>query len=156
MATGITLGSVLALGQELGWRGFLFGKLEGKGLLKVSLITGIVWGVWQLPVISNTNNYPHHPAAGIFMSLAWYLLLSPILCYIRIKSRSVIPVAMFMGTFNAVYPMSIVLLKGGSDITVGATGLAGLFVLALFDAAIFLYESAPDDEPELPLPVAGN
>ena len=39
-----------ALGEELGWRGFLYPRLEARlGWLGAALVLGVVWGVWHLP-----------------------------------------------------------------------------------------------------------
>lgn len=39
-----------ALGEELGWRGFLLPRLAGRlGLLPAALVVGLVWGLWHLP-----------------------------------------------------------------------------------------------------------
>jgi uncharacterized membrane protein YjjP (DUF1212 family) len=36
--------------------------------------------------------------------------------------------------------LAVMLLRGGSDLTVGMTGLAGFVVLALANAALFVYD----------------
>ena len=39
------------LGEEFGWRGFFFIKENEKnGILKASVITGLVWGLWHAPL----------------------------------------------------------------------------------------------------------
>lgn len=39
-----------ALGEELGWRGFLFPRLLSRfGLVGSAVIVGLVWGAWHLP-----------------------------------------------------------------------------------------------------------
>jgi len=39
-----------AVGEELGWRGFLLPRLELRfGLLPAALLIGVVWGMWHLP-----------------------------------------------------------------------------------------------------------
>lgn len=39
------------LGEELGWRGYLLGALgERRSLFRASLIVGVVWGLWHLPL----------------------------------------------------------------------------------------------------------
>lgn len=39
-----------ALGEELGWRGFLFPRLvKPYGLVGAAVVVGIIWGVWHLP-----------------------------------------------------------------------------------------------------------
>lgn len=48
------------LGEEIGWRGFLLPRLQKKlSPLKSSLIIGIVWACWHLPLffISGTSQY---------------------------------------------------------------------------------------------------
>lgn len=39
-----------ALGEEFGWRGFLFPRLLHRfGLMGAAVIVGLIWGVWHLP-----------------------------------------------------------------------------------------------------------
>jgi membrane protease YdiL (CAAX protease family) len=60
-ALTIALLLISAAGQETGWRGFLQPLLQGIwNPLRVSLITGALWGVWQLPL---------HFVAGTYQSV---------------------------------------------------------------------------------------
>ena len=43
--------SMFALGEELGWRGYLLAKLAPIGLGRASILIGIIWGVWHAPAI---------------------------------------------------------------------------------------------------------
>jgi membrane protease YdiL (CAAX protease family) len=49
-----------ALGEELGWRGFAVPHLQDtRSALSASLIVGLVWGMWHLPLfLVNTNSRP--------------------------------------------------------------------------------------------------
>ena len=49
-----------ALGEELGWRGFVLPRLQGRhGALKASLIIGILWGPWHLPLwLTGNEGHP--------------------------------------------------------------------------------------------------
>lgn len=41
---------IAALGEELGWRGWLLPRLSGRmGLLPASILLGLLWGLWHLP-----------------------------------------------------------------------------------------------------------
>ncbi len=43
--------SIVAFGEEYGWRGYLLPRLMPLGEIKASLIVGIVWSLWHLPVL---------------------------------------------------------------------------------------------------------
>jgi len=136
---GITINTVFAFGEEAGWRGFLLYNLKGKGFYFTSLITGLVWGLWHLPVIIQGHNYPDHKIAGIFMMILWTVLLSPFFTFIVYKTGTVISAAIMHGVLNASYGLSIVYLKGGNDLTVGITGMSGMIALLISNILLFIY-----------------
>jgi membrane protease YdiL (CAAX protease family) len=67
MLLGPAIQFVFALGEELGWRGFLLPRLMMLGKLRAYLILGLAWGLWHAPLILVGFNYPGHPIAGIAM-----------------------------------------------------------------------------------------
>jgi membrane protease YdiL (CAAX protease family) len=140
LVAGCTINALFAFGEEFGWRGFLLKALGNKKLLPVSLITGIVWGLWHFPLILIGHNYPQHPVAGVGMMVVFCILLSPVMTYITLKSKSVIAAAVFHGTLNAIAGICILYLAGGNDLTNGATGLAGFIALILVNFSFFLYD----------------
>ena len=135
-----TINALFALGEELGWRGYLLKALQNKKLLPVSLMIGIVWGLWHFPLILIGHNYPQHPVAGVGMMVILCILLSPMMIYIVIKSKSVITAAIFHGANNAIAGISILYLVGGNDLTNGLTGIAGFTALLLSNFAFWLYD----------------
>jgi membrane protease YdiL (CAAX protease family) len=137
---GCTINAFFAFGEELGWRGYLLKALQDKNFLSVSLITGFVWGLWHFPLILIGHNYPQHPVAGVGMMIIWCILLSPVMTYIVIKSKSVITAAIFHGTLNAIAGISILYIVGGNDLTNGVTGFAGMTALLLVNFAFYLYD----------------
>jgi len=137
---GCTINAFFAFGEELGWRGYLLNALKNRKFLTVSLIIGFVWGLWHFPLILIGHNYPHHPIAGVGMMIVWCMLLSPVMTYIVIKSKSVITAAIFHGTLNATAGIGILYLVGGNDLTNGVTGIAGFITLLLINAFFFLYD----------------
>lgn len=147
LIAGITINAVAAFGEELGWRGFLLKQLEYTGFWRSSLVIGITWGLWHAPLIIQGYNYPQHPFAGVFMMTIFTTLLSPIFSYVRIKAKSVIAAAIIHGTLNATYGISIMLIKGGNDLTAGEMGLAGFIALALINLALLLYDRKIEKEP---------
>jgi membrane protease YdiL (CAAX protease family) len=140
LIAGVTINAVFGFGEELGWRGFLQRELGYMGFWKSSALIGVIWGVWHAPIIIQGFNYPQHPAAGVFMMIVWTILLSPIFSYVRLRAKSVIAAAVIHGSLNATAGLGILVIKGGSDLTVGVTGLAGFVVLALVNVGIFVFD----------------
>jgi len=46
------INTIFAIGEELGWRGFLLPRLLHLGQWPAILISGIVWGIWHAPARS--------------------------------------------------------------------------------------------------------
>ncbi|NDP20948.1 MAG: CPBP family intramembrane metalloprotease [Paludibacter sp.] len=140
LAAGITINAVAAFGEELAWRGFLLQQFKEMSFLKASLVIGFIWGIWHAPLILMGHNYPQHPQIGVFMMTILCILITPIFIYLTIKAKSVIAAAIAHGTMNATAGISIMLIAGGNDLTVGMTGLTGFIALAVFLIGIFVYD----------------
>jgi len=137
---GYTINAIFAFGEELGWRGYLVKTLCKMKFLTASFIIGIVWALWHFPLILIGHNYPQHPVAGVGMMVIFCLLLTPVMIYIVIKSKSVITAAVFHGTLNSIGGVSILFLTGGNDLTNGMTGLAGFLSLLCINLALYIYD----------------
>ena len=138
---GLTINALFAFGEESAWRGFLHRLLKGKGFWKECLIIGVIWGIWHAPLILMGHNYPEHPVAGVFMMVAFCVLVTPLMVFIREKSGSVIMAAIAHGTINALAGLPIVYLIGYKELLSGITGLAGFIVLTVADIVILLLKN---------------
>jgi membrane protease YdiL (CAAX protease family) len=137
---GITVNAVAAFGEELGWRGFLIKEYKDLHFAKASLIIGFIWGIWHAPMILMGHNDPNNPQVGVLMMTIWCILLSFPFSYIAIKAKSVIAAALMHGVINGTAGLSIMLVVGGTNLTVGVTGLAGFIALAMVALAIYIYD----------------
>ncbi len=138
MMAGITVNALAAFGEELGWRGFLLREFKALGFTRASLFIGIIWGVWHTPLILQGHNYPQHPVAGVFLMILFCTLLTPLLNYVTLKARSVIAAAIMHGTLNGTAAIAIMMVKGGTDLTIGLTGAAGLITLLIANIILYL------------------
>lgn len=102
LAIGLIIGTVLALFEEIGWRGYLLPRLARIGAVWAMLLTGFMHGVWHLPILLGTNYY--HPGANPLLVVPLFLvtltLVGIFYGYLRVWTGSVWPVAIAHGAAN--------------------------------------------------------
>jgi len=92
-----TVVPLLAFGEEFGWRGYLFPRLMPLGPVGAVVISGAVWAVWHLP------GYFIYGAASVpgFVFFALTTTASGgLLCWLRLRSRSVWPAAIWHAAYD--------------------------------------------------------
>ncbi|MBP3773843.1 MAG: CPBP family intramembrane metalloprotease [Bacteroidaceae bacterium] len=141
LIAGATINALLALGEEVGWRGYLLRLFSGKPFVLSAIVIGFIWGIWHLPLILLGHNYPHHPIMGSALMLVFCITLSPIMQYLRLKSGSLIAVAIFHGTFNAFGGLGLLCLNNFDELLDGSAGLAGILVLLAADVLLYCHDS---------------
>lgn len=91
-----------ALGEEIGWRGFLVPELyKSQGFTKTSLITGLIWGAWHLPILlfaDYNSGTPSWFAMPCFMVLV--ISISFVYTWFRMKSGSLWTAVILHGSHN--------------------------------------------------------
>jgi len=98
-----------ALGEEIGWRGFLTPQLMKRFSFPVtSLIVGLVWSAWHAPLIFYTkyNAGPYDLNLQMLNFTIVTIGLSFVLTYLRTKSGSVWPATILHAAHNT-YVISI-------------------------------------------------
>jgi hypothetical protein len=91
--------------------------------------------------------YPDHPVSGTCLLLAWTLLQSPLLLYLRLRTRSVIAPSVMRGTFRALTLVPLEVTRGGDDLTIGLSGGAGIAATALLLALLWAHDRYRAAEP---------
>ncbi|GGJ74607.1 abortive infection protein [Glutamicibacter ardleyensis] len=96
------LNLIPALGEEIGWRGWLWPKLQPLGQVPALLISGVIWGLWHSPLILLGYNYPFAKDGwGVVMMCGMCIVVGAFFAWLRTLSNSVWPAAFAHGIFNA-------------------------------------------------------
>lgn len=99
---GIVRSLASALGEEIGWRGFLLPRLTGRfGFTVGCLISGCIWAVWHYPalLLADYNSGTPKPYA-LACFTAMVIAMAFVMGWIRLKSRSLWPCAMLHASHN--------------------------------------------------------
>lgn len=115
------LNMLLAIGEEAGWRGFLYPALsELMPRAHAAVLTGVAWGVWHAPVIAMGYNYGSDylgfPVLGIIAMTVSCTAFGTSLCLLRERSGSVWPCALAHGSLNAVAGLGVWFSRGDAVI----------------------------------------
>ena len=146
---------LLAVGEEAGWRGFLYPQLKAKfGKRNGWLIGGAIWGMWHWPVIwligyEYGTDYVGFPIIGM-MTFCIITIALGILCdWLYEKTGCIWIPSIFHGAVNAAgtVPMVICVTNTGSMRLLGPAPvglLAGLpFIVC---AGVLLFKSVKPEQ----------
>ena len=141
LLAGVTFNLLLALATEIGWRGFLFREVQG-GFWRRSLLIGLAEGAFLAPIAALGWQFleagaPERFVWGPVLVVAWSMVASPSLVYLRVRSDSVIAVAAFRGTLWALTAIAADLGPFAGPFVrpfYGWTGIVGMVALL----AVFL------------------
>ena len=85
------LGSLVTIGEELGWRGYAQEKLIRRfGLNGGLILLGAIWGYWHLPIGLMGWNFPNHPVLGaLILTPLSTIFLGIYMGWLYLRSRSI-------------------------------------------------------------------
>lgn len=111
------LNFIPSLGEELGWRGYLFPKLIQVTSRKMAVIlSGVIWGLWHAPLIAMGYNYGFgyrlFPLPGILGMILYCFLVGAFMCYLTLKTGSVLAATIVHGASNGAANSGILFLNG--------------------------------------------
>lgn len=137
-----------AVGEEAGWRGFLYPQLKARFGRKIGCVLGgVIWGVWHWPIIwligyEYGTDYFGYPVVGMLLFCIITIALGTLHDWVYERSGCIWIPAILHGAFNAVaaIPLMICLTNTGSARLLGAApvGLIAGAPMILF-AAVLLF-----------------
>jgi len=114
------LNMLFALGEEVGWRGYLTPALTGRfGKRKALVLSGVIWGMFHWPIILLSGyeygtGYWGAPWLGLFVMLVFTTAGGILLSWFYEKTGSIWSCALWHGALNAVAGLPLYFLPAGS------------------------------------------
>ena len=136
----------LAVGEEAGWRGFLYPYLKSKyGIKKGRILGGIIWGIWHWPLIGLAGyeygmNYIGFPITGM-LTFCIITISFGILCdWFYDNTKSIWAPALCHGAINASAALGLMYCATdiGSYILLGPAAVGIIGGIGFILAAIWI------------------
>jgi membrane protease YdiL (CAAX protease family) len=144
LGIGIGISSALALGEEIGFRGYLLPRLMQLGTTRALLLSGLLHAIWHFPLMLLT---PIYPILGNWLIVGPIILLTLTTAgvfygYLQLTSKSVWPATLAHGAINTSFELFAIFTVTTSPLALeylaGETGLLTLAATAL-SAGVILY-----------------
>lgn len=114
---------IFALGEEVGWRGWLTPTLQKRlGDRWGKIAAGVIWGIWHWPLILLANyeygaGYPGAPWSGLAAMCLFTVVTGMLLSWLYERTGSIWAPALAHGALNAIAALPLYFLADG-----GASG----------------------------------
>lgn len=135
---------LLELGEEIGWRGYLFPQfLKFMSVKKAVIVSGALWGIMHAPLIyfgfNYGSNYWGAPYSGIVVMMVLCIGLGIWMSYTMLKTNNCMYAAIIHGAINVAADIQIISIVANRPLLgPSPTGIIGMSVILIGAVIIFL------------------
>jgi membrane protease YdiL (CAAX protease family) len=149
LVVGMLYYTPLAFAEEVGWRGVLLRELRPLGFWPASVLIGLLWGIWHVPLVLLGGYFPDAPLHGALVLVGASIPLGALLAWLREAAGTVWAAALAHGVLTAFGSFYELVLVGGDPAVVGVMGVSGGIVLLALSLALFLrFPAGPTAPPQ--------
>ncbi|MCH8569861.1 CPBP family intramembrane metalloprotease [Nesterenkonia sp. AY15] len=122
------LGVFLHAGIEMGWRGYLFPRLQLRwGPRAAVVLTGVVSGLWYAPLLAAGFFYDQTPVfQALALMLGYAIIIGGVLAWLRMQSGSIWPAAFAQSMISAAAILHFWFASAGEMVDLRQATLQGL------------------------------
>ncbi|HVK66609.1 MAG TPA: type II CAAX endopeptidase family protein [Polyangium sp.] len=138
----LTLGplamAVLALGEEVGWRGYMLTRLIDARVPQPVLVSGVIWALWHAPlIVAGEYNASPVPMLSLLLYMVTSVGAGTLLATLRLETGSVWPAVTMHAAWNAIVVAFFGASTNGEDAALW-TGEGGVLVAISTTAITFV------------------
>jgi membrane protease YdiL (CAAX protease family) len=127
------------VGEEIGWRGYMLTRLIDAGVPYPVLVSGLIWGVWHLPLLLSGLYYA---GPNVLLSALLFMVAITVLSWfyaqLRLATGSIWPAIILHGAWNCIIHDVFDASTGGAQASlwIGESGI--LVMLAVVAVSVLL------------------
>jgi membrane protease YdiL (CAAX protease family) len=139
-----------SFGEEWGWRGYLLPALLPLGAWPALILSGVIWGLWHLPVILLGYNYPEHRDIGWLLMTATCVIWGVLFGWTRLATGSVWPAVIAHGALNGTAGIVVALAHAERPVNTALAGAGGVtgWLLPLVAVLVLVVLRLPGAPPQ--------
>ncbi len=147
----VVIGYIGALGEELGWRGFLLPKLYDAGVQRPLLVNSVIWGLWHLPLILG-GGYASSamPIVSVALFMVTIIFAGAIVGWLRMASGSVWVATMYHAAHNFFMQTAFEIFNQPGALSPYLSGESGVIPGLMFALVFFVGVKVLRDRATLP------
>uniref|UniRef100_A0A7C5XGS2 CPBP family intramembrane metalloprotease n=1 Tax=Ignisphaera aggregans TaxID=334771 RepID=A0A7C5XGS2_9CREN len=136
----ISINAFFAIGEEIGWRGYLYRVLGFKPSLMNIIVIGCIWGFWHSSATLLLGyNYTVNRYIGVMLFTLYAMALTYPHLLVSKETGSVMPAASLHGAVNALWGLTIVASNLSIELREVLLGLGLLGIVSWIITSIVLY-----------------
>jgi uncharacterized protein len=135
-----TVNLIPMLGEELGWRGYLYQVTSTWMPVRRILFTGVVWGLWHAPLIAMGHNYPGYPVLGIGLMVVFTVVLAFLFDWTRTRCGNVWGPCILHGIINGSAGGFVWFAWAGHPLVASPVGVIGFIALMLLVVLVLVLD----------------
>jgi uncharacterized protein len=139
---GVVISVLLALFEEVGWRGYMLPRMSGYSVVTAMLLVGFLHGLWHLPILLLTDFYhaTGNPWIVAPLFLVTLTLAGVFYGFLRVWTGSIWPVAIAHAAANTAWNVSSTATGQTSPVVAeyigGESGVIMIVGLLIVDAIL--------------------
>jgi membrane protease YdiL (CAAX protease family) len=135
LALSATIGTIIsalsAAGEEIGWRGYMLTRLIDAGVPRPILVSGLIWGLWHVPLILGGIIYADSPSPVLAAVL--FMVSAPSFAYVlarmRLETGSIWPPLALHAAYNSIIQIAFAPATTGAGAPLWVGEEAGILVV---------------------------
>jgi uncharacterized protein len=135
LALAATIGTIIsalsAAGEEIGWRGYMLTRLIDAGVPRPILVSGVIWGLWHVPLIWEGLAYADSPSPVLatVVVMVGAVSFAYVLARMRLETGSIWPPLALHASYNSIIQLAFDKATTGAGAPLWVGMEAGILVM---------------------------